>query len=66
MGGLWVVCLYESPQLFGWNWKDDLIGPHVHLGSIKWSMAVQIPSCYKNQFSKNIVLHSVMEKETHC
>ena len=40
--------------------------PHVHLGSIKWSMAVQIPSCYKNQFSKNIVLHSVMEKETHC
>ena len=66
MGGSWVVCLYESPELLGRKWKDDLIRARHALGIIKWSMAAQIPSCYKNQFSKNIELHSVMEKETHC
>ena len=32
MGGSWVVCLYESPELLGRKWKDDLIRAQRALG----------------------------------
>ena len=57
MEGSWAV---PKSGTFGQKRKDDLIWAWHALGINK---AVD---CYKNHYSKNIVLHSVMEKETHC